>query len=411
MDISLKLLLLCLTTAVFVTRTAATEQQGRIVCYFTDWAVYRPGLGSYGVENIPADLCTHLIYAFIGVNATSWEVMVLDTWMDVDEGTFLKFTELRQTNPNLTMQVTLGGWNEGGLKYSQMVAVAERRQSFISSLVKFMKEYGFQGLDLDWEYPGDTERNGTCADKENLLTFVKELREAFDDEDSDWEITMAVPMVQSRLEAGYSVPGLCEVLDAVHVMSYDLRTAADGFADVHSPLYRRNHDKGKYLKLNVHDGLALWEEMGCPANKLVVGVPFYGRTFTLNNGDKNYNEGTPINTTVGGGNPGVYTGERGILAYYEICTAVQNASDGWTVKWDAQGMVPYTFKDTQWVGYENEKSVQIKMDFIKEKGYAGAMTWAIDSDDFHGLCGEKNALLHILHNNMNNYKVPQPAAK
>ncbi|CAG2111911.1 unnamed protein product, partial [Medioppia subpectinata] len=381
----------------------------KIVCYYSAWAVYREKPMAYDIEDIPANLCTHLIYSFIGLDNKTYELRNIDPIYDIEKKGFERFVGLRKNYPKLKIMIAIGGWAEGGKQYSEMVADPNKRERFIQQVVDWLNKYNYDGFDLDWEYPGAGDRQGSYSDKQNFLELVKELREEFDKQSRKLLLTAAVPVAKFRLQEGYEVYELAQLLDQIHLMTYDLRGSWTGFADVHSPLYKRPIDEWAYEKLNVNDGTNLWHTMGAPKHKLIVGVPFYGRTYTLG-GKDNHGLRAPIqrwNSNNGGGEPGLYTNASGFLAYYEIC--VETNAGKWTKEFDDIGKCPYAYRDTQWTGYEDENSIGIKMDFIKSEGYGGGMIWAIDLDDFTGVCGgKKNALLNVMNDKLKGYQVLVP---
>ena len=125
----------------------------KVVCYFTNWAWYRPGIGKYRPEDIDPTICTHIVYGFAVLDYSTLLMKPHDSWADLDNDFYGKVTEFKKYGIKVT--VAIGGWNDSeGDKYSRLVNNPDARKRFIDNVVKFIEKYNFDGLDLDWEYPG-----------------------------------------------------------------------------------------------------------------------------------------------------------------------------------------------------------------------------------------------------------------
>ncbi|KAG5896055.1 hypothetical protein JTB14_011050 [Gonioctena quinquepunctata] len=335
-----------------------SSKEMRVVCYYTNWSVYRPGSAKFSPQNINPYMCTHLIYAFGGFTKEN-TLKPFDKYQDIEKGGYAKFTGLKTYNKDLKTLIAIGGWNEGSSRFSSMVANPDRRKELVKNAIKFLRLNHFDGLDLDWEYPAFRD-GGKPRDRDNYANLVQELREEFDRETKKTGrprllLTMAVPAGIEYINKGFDVPKLTKYLDWMNILNLNI-----------------DHTIKHYLKL------------GALPEKLVLGIPTYGRSYTLFNPDA-YEIGSPAD---GPGTMGEATRENGYLAYYEICDNVKNQD--WEVDQpNPDAMGPIAFKDDQWVGYDDENIVKRKAEYVAENGLGGIMFWAIDNDDFRGTCHGK----------------------
>ncbi|XP_060532351.1 probable chitinase 10 [Cylas formicarius] len=364
--------------------SAATKN---IICYHGTWSHYRWGNGQFSSKNIDPTLCTHAIYTFVGIDANG-NVILLDEWLDIDLGGFQSINALKQVNPNFKTLLAVGGWNEGSAKYSAMAADPIKRANFINTALSWVLKYGFDGFDLDWEYPARRD-SSNAADKENFVTLIKELRTVFDK--NGLLLTAAVSATPSSVDISYDVPSLSKNLDFINVMLYDFFGSWDTTTGHNAPLNGSTRYVGtEYAEYSVVTAIEGWLSRGADPQKIALGVPFYGRTFTLSNSNNN----APGASISGAGMAGLYTATAGFLGYNEIIEKFN--AGGWTQKWDNEQNVPYAYSGNQWISYDNPKSLAIKARYAQSLNLGAVMLWSIETDDFLGLSGTKFPLLKAI---------------
>ena len=173
-------------------------------------------------DEIPVNDLSHLIFAFGFITPDDYKITNM---ADVRPELFKDITFLKNKNPDLTIMIALGGWthNDPGRfqkVFSTMVASSASRKKFIDNLLGFLSEYGFDGVDFDWEYPGAKDRGGTEADGVNYTQFLKELRAAINASGKQYVVTYTAPTSYWYLRH-FDLKAMNQYVDWINLMSYE----------------------------------------------------------------------------------------------------------------------------------------------------------------------------------------------
>lgn len=336
-------------------------------------------------DSIPAAKLTHLNYAF--ANIVDGEIVVGNPALDTSgQDNFAKLRALKKKAPHLKTLISVGGWEWSG-SFSDAALTPESRAKFAASGVAFVREHGFDGLDIDWEFPvaGGMDSNvRRPEDKQNYTLLMKALREALDvagkADRRHYLLTAAVGNNAAFLK-NTEIREVGATLDWLNVMTYDMNGPWSKRSGHVAPLYRDPAMSGPDLdpKNTVSDVIDLYLAAGVPAAKLVLGVPFYGYSWK---GCAPQDQGQ-YQACAGKGHG---TWEEGALDYADLA-ANYIGRNGYAAYWNDAAKVPYLFntESGEFITYDDTRSLHDKTRFIKRRKLAGAMFWQITGDKDHKL--------------------------
>jgi chitinase len=330
--------------------------------------------GLVDVNAISADKITHINYAFADVK--DGKAFLTDEVTDTTN--FRKLNELRQKNPDLKILISIGGWTRSR-NFSDAVLTTERQKIFAKSAVEIMKNYNLDGVDIDWEYPampGDEGNVYRREDKQNYTLMFEAIRAELDalekETDKKYLLTAAVGGSQNFID-NTEMGKAGQYLDYVNIMTYDYQSAEQAIH--HTNLYSSDKYEGKGA---ADVAVKAYVAAGVPVEKLVMGIAFYGRAYSLKK-DSSKGPGDPVAEQIRG------------AGYTYIKDSLVNRNENYRY-WDESARAPYLFNFYKgvFVTYDDEESVKEKCRYVLENKMGGVMFWEYSSDPKEYLLNEIN---------------------
>lgn len=341
----------------------------KVVAYYPFWgaAMDEP------ISAQPLSKLTHLNYAF--ANISGGQVVLGDSSTDI--ANFKQLEQAKSANPGLRTLISVGGWTWSG-QFSDIAATSAARKKFAASAVSFMRQYGFDGVDLDWEYPvaGGLAANAKRKeDKTNFTLLLSELRSQLDAaakaDGREYLLTIATGAFPAYVN-NVEIQKVASLVDWMNLMTYDFHGDWDESSGHLSALYADSRGPGGKQATDNDDAVvSLYLQAGVPASKLVLGVPFYGRSWTscepANNGLYQACDGPT----------------RKMYSYETLKQQGWIGGNGFVRYWNDDAKVPYLYKKTTgtFVSYEDAESIGYKISYLKSKKLGGAMIWELTQDD------------------------------
>ncbi len=405
-------------SAIFFAKASLTYADSApvVAAYYENWSQYRPASGGRPVffpQNIDPTVMTDLYFAFAifgyqdaSINPQNphltgdYTVQPVE-WND-QSVLYPQVRALKASNPKLRVLLSIGGWgfndpnDPSGIGthtyrlFSQMASSSSSRGQFVQSAVSYAKQFGFDGIDIDWEYPGDLTRGGSEEDFGNFVELLSELQTACKAQNPPLLLTYAAPaIVPAGVPASYRdnpqtyfqwLANCANYLDRFNVMAYDYHGTFDNPAltGVNAPLSQdTSPTSGSCIKTT----LSNYINSGVPASKIVLGLASYGHSFGgVNNlSSTDYSPGKPFTSS---GQAGPSTSSPGMLAYYEIADAIASGQLIFGTDSVTQTAIGYNSASQQWVSFDTPETIALKAQYAKSLGLAGVMLWAIDDDEY-----------------------------